>query len=480
MALTGSTNAEKIWNFCKSKGMTDCGCAGVLGNMDCESGLNPINMEDQYQGKLGFTDETYTAAVNSGGYTNFVNDAVGYGLCQWTWWSRKQELLNYARSCGASIGDLEMQLNFFLKELMEKFPGVLNTLRTATSVLQASNAMLLQFECPLNSGASVQALRASYSQKYYDRFAGKTVEVKYNMGYATVKKGSNTKMSEHFSSNEFDCHGSGCCTETIINEKLVEYLEKIREHFGKPIQITSGYRCVRHNSNIGGATGSRHSKGDAADIVITGVTPREVAKYAESIGIKGIGLYETSADGHFVHIDTRDAKSFWYGQACAARTTFGGTTGAATTVTTPESKNYLLMVGSTGNAVRALQENLVKLGYNLVTDGVFGNLTKNAVMDYQKKNGLVVDGIAGSLTQKSIEAAVVKVTASTGGSYTVKVNTAALNIRKGAGTNYPITGTIRDRGIYTIVAESTGTGASKWGKLSTDQGWISLDYCIKS
>lgn len=63
--------------------------------------------------------------------------------------------------------------------------------------------------------------------------------------------------------------------------------------------------------------------------------------------------------------------------------------------------------------------------------------------------------------------------------YLVKINTAALNIRKGAGTNYDVVGCIRDRGVYTIVDESTGSGAKKWGKLKSGAGWISLDYCIK-
>ena len=61
--------------------------------------------------------------------------------------------------------------------------------------------------------------------------------------------------------------------------------------------------------------------------------------------------------------------------------------------------------------------------------------------------------------------------------YLVKVNTSCLTIRKGAGTNYAATGTIKDKGIYTIVAEASGTGASKWGKLKSGAGWISLDYC---
>ena len=146
------------------------------------------------------------------------------------------------------------------------------------------------------------------------------------MAIKTYAKGSNTKLSANFDSSEFDCHGSGCCSSTLVDDKLVTYLQQIREHFGKPVNISSGYRCATHNKNIGGATNSRHSKGQAADIYISGVAPAEIAKYAESIGILGIGLYETNSDGFFVHVDTRETKSFWYGQKEASRTTFGGTT----------------------------------------------------------------------------------------------------------------------------------------------------------
>ena len=144
------------------------------------------------------------------------------------------------------------------------------------------------------------------------------------MAVKTYKKKAISKLSTNFKSTEFDCHGSGCCSETLIDEQLVEYLQDIRDHFGKPVTVSSAYRCATHNKNVGGATGSRHMKGQAADIYIDGVKPAEIAKYAESIGILGIGLYETDKDGHFVHIDTRTTKSFWYGQAQAPRSTFGG------------------------------------------------------------------------------------------------------------------------------------------------------------
>ena len=55
----------------------------------------------------------------------------------------------------------------------------------------------------------------------------------------------------------------------------------------------------------------------------------------------------------------------------------------------------------------------------------------------------------------------------------------ALRIRKGAGIHYPVAGCIRDKGIYTIVEEKTGTGASNWGRLKSGAGWIALDYTVK-
>lgn len=288
--------------------------------------------------------------------------------------------------------------------------SVYNILVNATTVQQASDVVLMNFERPANAAAQ-KSKRAAMGQVYYDKYA-KGVE-NTTMATNTYKKGQKTKLSENFNSSEFDCHGSGCCSETIINPKLVEYVQKIRDHFGKSITVTSGYRCPVHNKRIGGATGSRHSKGDAADIVVAGVAPREVAKYAESIGIKGIGLYETNADGHFTHVDTRDVKSFWYGQNEAKRTTFGGSTPAPNPSPAPAPQpsinNNVLSIGDTGEDVRELQEWLVKLGYNVGSkgpDGDFGSKTYAAVIDFQRKHNLKDDGIVGPLTENAIKEAI--------------------------------------------------------------------------
>lgn len=168
-------NEEKIWKFLKSKCFTDFGVSGLMGNLYAESGLSPINLQNSYEKKLNFTDQSYTQAVDNGSYTNFVNDAAGYGLAQWTYWSRKQNLLNYARSVGKSIGDLDMQLEFLCKEL-SGYSTVWKTLQSATSVFEASNAVLLQYERPANQSEAVQNKRASYGQVYYDKFAQSTTK----------------------------------------------------------------------------------------------------------------------------------------------------------------------------------------------------------------------------------------------------------------------------------------------------------------
>ena len=132
--LKGSAIEEKIWNYFKDKGLNDFGIAGLMGNLYAESALNPKNLQNTFEKKLGYTDETYTQVVDNGNYKNFVNDGAGYGLAQWTYWSRKQSLQAFAKSRSSSIGDLETQLNYLDFELGTGYKTVLNTLKNAKSI----------------------------------------------------------------------------------------------------------------------------------------------------------------------------------------------------------------------------------------------------------------------------------------------------------------------------------------------------------
>ena len=123
--------------------------------------------------------------------------------------------------------------------------------------------------------------------------------------------------------------------------------------------------------------------------------------------------------------------------------------------------------GSTGDAVKTLQARLNELGYSCGTvDGIFGAKTDAAVKKFQTSKGLTADGIVGAKTWAALDAGFTP--------YKVQVTATSLNIRAGAGTSYNITGCIKDKGIYTIIAESNG-----WGKLKSGAGWISLNYTKK-
>ena len=107
-------------------------------------------------------------------------------------------------------------------------------------------------------------------------------------------------LSKHFSRSEFACK-DGCGRDTIDAETL-RVLEALRQHFGVPVKINSGYRCANRNKAVGGAAGSQHLYGRAADVTVEGVGPDSVAQHLQTTypGKYGIGAYRT-----FTHIDTR-------------------------------------------------------------------------------------------------------------------------------------------------------------------------------
>ena len=113
-----------------------------------------------------------------------------------------------------------------------------------------------------------------------------------------------TKVSENFTVAEFASKDGS--RVVIINPKLPEYLQKARDHFGKPMIITSGYRTTAHNAKVGGVSNSQHVFGNAADVYIPGVSVTDLYNYFCDIAGNGcgIGIYDT-----FVHFDVRHTKS---------------------------------------------------------------------------------------------------------------------------------------------------------------------------
>ena len=125
----------------------------------------------------------------------------------------------------------------------------------------------------------------------------------------SVKTYSNSKDGEKYVSSNFKVKEFRCkdgSDEILIDEGLVDLLQKIREYFRVPVTINSAYRTKSHNQSVGGSPKSQHVNGTAADIVVKGVSPLMVAQYAEHLGAGGVGLYKT-----FTHVDSRSGKSRW-------------------------------------------------------------------------------------------------------------------------------------------------------------------------
>lgn len=132
--------------------------------------------------------------------------------------------------------------------------------------------------------------------------------------YSRARDGE-TLLSRSFRAKEFACKDG--TDPLFVDSELVQVLQAIRDHFGAPVVITSGYRTAAHNKAVGGALYSQHCYGRAADIRVAGVPVEQLAAYAETLlpGTGGIGRYPEKAGraAGWVHVDVRPVKSRWTG-----------------------------------------------------------------------------------------------------------------------------------------------------------------------
>lgn len=166
---------QTIWNYFINKIGNPYGVAGLMGNLFAESGLYPNNLQNSFNNSLGMTDEEYTRSVNSGAYTanQFINDEAGYGIAQWTYYTRKEGMYEYFQSgTYTGIDDIYLQMDFLWYELNWSFSSVLQTLKNAKSIREASDSVLHDFEDPADQSTSVEVKREEYSIGYYEDFVG--------------------------------------------------------------------------------------------------------------------------------------------------------------------------------------------------------------------------------------------------------------------------------------------------------------------
>lgn len=215
----------------------------------------------------------------------------------------------------------------------------------------------------------------------------------YSLKESGAKRLAINGAAANFVLREFRCKDGS--DEILLDYGLVELLQKVRDHFGKPVSITSAYRTPTHNKSVNGATSSYHIKGQAADFTVTGVSGREVAKYLQSIGARGIGLYDYT--GGFVHVDTREKQYYWQ-QDARNRKYYGVSSFGQVELYEVKGRTVATVRYNDRNEwVRLLQQEI-----GVEADGIFGPKTEAAVRAIQKEHGLKVDGVVGPKTWDAV------------------------------------------------------------------------------
>lgn len=154
---------QTIFDALVGAGMTVDGACGMLGNMAAESTMRPNIAQ---RGMTTMSDVEYTFAADNGSI-DFANDSVGYGLCQWTYHTRKAALLAFAKSNGTSVGDGDMQARFCVKELKEGYRELWAFLCSSNDLMQCTERICKEYERPAVNNVEVRYGFAKQAYDYY-------------------------------------------------------------------------------------------------------------------------------------------------------------------------------------------------------------------------------------------------------------------------------------------------------------------------
>lgn len=440
-------SAKTIYNKLYSAIGNPFGVCGLMGNLYAESGLKSNNLQNSANSKLNITDEEYTRLVDGDNYPNFVNDKAGYGLAQWTYWNRKKNLLEFAKSKGVSIANEDMQIEFLINEI-KGYTSVWDVLTSATTIREASDAVLTGYEKPANRSNTVKEKRAKYGENYYKEFVGSkneeiTVGKKISTGFITVTiNGIPVNHSIPCNSSNFE----------NLNERSIGY---IVIHYTGNQKDTAKSNCTYFQG--AGRQASAHFFVDDTNIYQS----VELRDKAWHCGTKGM----------YHHSDCRNANSIGIEMCC---------TSGNYKISDITKKNAAHLCAYLCKLIGIMPSQIDKYvlrhydvthkncpaqmagGYNAEWNE-FKEMVKNILVSASDIS------VSKPVEQKPVEHKPTE--------FKVRVDHTHLNIRKGPGTNYDRTGKFTGKGIFTIVQESKGIGSdSGWGKLKSGAGWISLDF----
>lgn len=394
-----ATNTAAVYNYLtKTMGLNTAAACGVMININAESAMSPINLQNTYNSSLGLSDEEYTSRVDkgkgayktgSGTSKNFKSDSAGYGLCQWTSSGRKTNLLSRAVSSNRSIGDINMQLEHLNAEL-QSYQQVLTTLRSvpnnAAGAYIAAAEFCLAFEIPANTVSTAASRGKTCLTSYWQTYSGTAASATGTSfvslcGYAyptAIKVGKGMDVKGYVVSN----YNITSVTATISNSSgAALYTKTLKPN-------TTAYKLSNLDSYM------KFSKLSAGTYTYT-ITA------TDALGKSVTASHRfTAAAGNTPGTVLGFATTGAQPAATPAAQTSTATVKSAYSGTFPKlPKRGYFKKGDKGTQVKNLQKFLNWWGnYKLKVDGKCGKKTIKAVKKFQKSIGTKADGKFGKKT----------------------------------------------------------------------------------
>ena len=428
------TSKERVWQILIKSGMTPEGAAGLMGNLQAESGIISNRVEilclQRYRerGKY-YTVSTYTAFVDDGTISRAefirpLGKQYGYGLAQWTSPGRKEKLYDRCKVAGVSIGDLNEQCLFLVDELKTSYKPVWSVLATTHDIRTASDTVLKKYEMPADTGESVQLTRYQYAKKIHDEFSergdGVTAEdiLKIFRGWIGYSEATgkhkqiidiyNRYGAEHGHPRGYKVQYTDSWCDTCLSAAFIK---------AGAVDLIGGVECgVEEHVQIFKRKGIWLEDGtitpQPGDIIVYnwGQSTQPNNGYADHIGIveSCTGDRIVTIEGNYHDTVSRRYLNVGNGYIRGYARPMYTSKKAENAVSAPDDKIYQFGVktvrkGSQGASAALLQRLLIGWGYNPQgVDGIAGNKTIKALMAFQTDMGLVVDGICGQYTWKKI------------------------------------------------------------------------------
>lgn len=442
------TVPETIFARVTAAGFTIEAACALLAQIQKESLFKPENLEDSRNRSMGMTDLQYVDAVDNGSYMNFVHDGAGFGLAQWTFYTRKQALLNYCKVRNKSIGDLETQIAFLIWEMKATFGAIWNKCLTSHDLKDLTWTLLDTWENP-DEKQNNMIERYGYAQEWYRKFSsqngkkeasGITKQESINrvLNLARAELGYREKASNSNLDDKTANAGSANWTKYARDLDRTNWYNGGKNGyawcdiwydwlfykcFGDP--LGRNMLCQPIGSAGAGCLYSAQYYKSAGRWHTNSPQPGDQIFFTYSSGeYSHTGLVEqvngdtvTTIEGNTS--DSVGRRNYNIGNPVIAgygRPNWDLATGIVipdepVTPDTPTINYPLLKKGARGEWVKKLQEMLIEAGYDVGPDGPdgdFGTNTYYAVRRFQIEHNLEVDGECGDNTWAALEEAVKK------------------------------------------------------------------------